>query len=161
LNSFDKIYNDNYLLLYRIACKMVNDSDLASDIVQDIFIYTHEKLQNGLEVKNLRSWLCKAVYNRCIDNLRKTWRNVGLEKTENPITENIPMVKQETTRAVRKALDKLTHNEKMLAVLYSEGFSYKEMAGITGIKFSSIGSTLSRTLIKLKKELTTQGYELH
>lgn len=161
MNSFNKIYNDNYLLLYRIACKMVNDTDLASDIVQEIFIYLHEKLQKGLEVDHLRSWLSKAVYNRCIDNLRKPGRYVGLEKIEKYVAEENPMEKQEVALAVRKALDKLKNNEKMLAVLYSEGFSYKEMAGITGIKFSSIGSTLSRTLIKLKKELTIQGYELH
>jgi RNA polymerase sigma-70 factor (ECF subfamily) len=140
---------------------MVSDTDLASDIVQDIFIYTHEKLQNGLVVKNLRSWLSKAVYNRCIDHLRKRKHIVGLEKIEKYGAEEDAIVKKETTAAVGKALDKLADNEKMLAVLYSEGFSYKEMAGITGIKFSSIGSTLSRTLVKLKKELTLQGYELY
>ena len=161
MNSFDKIYNDNYLLLYRIGCKMVNDTGLAADIVQEVFIYLHEKSQKGLVVKQPRNWLSKAVYNRCIDHLRKPRRNVGLEKIENHVTGESTIEKQETTKAVREALGKLKHNEKMLAVLYSEGFSYREMAAITGIKFSSIGSTLSRTLTKLKKELTKQGYELH
>ena len=161
MKSFDKIYNDNYLLLYRVACKMVNDTDLAADIVQEVFIYLHERSQKGLVLKNPRSWLSKAVYNKSIDHLRKPKRKVGLKNIEKQFTEDRTIEKQETTNAVRKALGKLKHNEKILAILYSEGFSYKEMAAITGIKFSSIGNTLSRTLTKLRKELTTQGYELH
>ncbi len=48
----------------------------------------------------------------------------------------------------------------MLAVLYSEGLSYKELAQATGINLSSVGKMLSRTLKKLGEELKDQGYEL-
>ncbi len=75
--------------------------------------------------------------------------------------ENALLEVAETKTAIYEALDKLKHNEKILAILYSEGFSYKEMAEISGIKMSSIGTTLSRTLKKLKKELTSLGHELH
>jgi RNA polymerase sigma-70 factor (ECF subfamily) len=140
---------------------MVNDTDLASDIVQEVFIYLHEKLQKGHQINHLRSWLSKAVYNRCIDFLRKPKRNVGLDVVEKQGEEDRFLEKEETKKVIRDALEKLKINEKLLAVLYSEGFSYKEMAEISGIKMSSIGNTLSRTLKKLKKELTAQGYELH
>jgi len=46
-------------------------------------------------------------------------------------------------------------------VLYSEGLSYREISDATGIKSSSIGKTLSRTLEKLEKELINQKYELY
>jgi len=140
---------------------MVNDTDLASDIVQEVFIYLHERLQKGHQINHLRSWLSKAVYNRCIDFLRKPKRNVGLEAVEKQGKEDRFLEKQETKKVIRDALEKLKINEKLLAVLYSEGFSYKDMAEISGIKMSSIGNTLSRTLIKLKKDLIAQGYELH
>ncbi|NOX46690.1 MAG: sigma-70 family RNA polymerase sigma factor [Chlorobi bacterium] len=149
------------MLLYRLACKMVNDIDSASDIVQEVFIYLHEKLQDGHQVNHLRGWLSKAVYNRCIDYLRKPKRNVGLKSLKNHSTENAALEVAETKTAINEALDKLNLNEKTLAILYSEGFSYKEMAEISGIKMSSIGTTLSRTLKKLKKELTLMGHELH
>jgi RNA polymerase sigma-70 factor (ECF subfamily) len=140
---------------------MVNDTDLASDIVQEVFIYLHEKLQKEHQINHLRSWLSKAVYNRCIDFLRKPKRNVGLEAADKQGEEDRFLEKEETKKVIRDALEKLKINEKLLAVLYSEGFSYKEMAEISEIKMSSIGNTLSRTLKKLKKELTAQGYELH
>jgi RNA polymerase sigma-70 factor (ECF subfamily) len=161
LNSFDKIYNENYLLLYRLACKMVKDTDVAADIVQEVFIYLYEKMQKGYQVNYLRSWLSKAIYNRSIDYLCKPKGNVNLKSLNISNSENISLENEETKQAITNALETLGSNEKLLAILYSEGFSYKEMADISGIKLSSIGKTLSRTLIKLKKELTTQGHELY
>jgi DNA-directed RNA polymerase specialized sigma24 family protein len=43
-----------------------------------------------------------------------------------------------------------------LLTLYSEDFSYKEIAEITGIKFSSVGKTLARALKKLQNEIETK-----
>ena len=140
---------------------MVNDADQASDIVQDIFIYLYEKLQKGYRINHMRSWLSKAVYNRSVDFLRKPKRDVGLEALTNESMESPSLEIDEIKAAIGVALNKLKHNEKLLAILYSEGFSYKEMADISGIKLISIGKTLSRVLIKLKKDLTAHGHELH
>ena len=76
------------------------------------------------------------------------------------MTEN-PFEKMETEVMIRKALSNLKPQERILAVLYSEGFSYKEMAELTDIKFSSIGKMLSRTLGKLKEQLKKQNCELY
>ena len=67
----------------------------------------------------------------------------------------------EMKTVILQALSKLNPQEKALAVLYSEGLSYQEMASVTGIKFSSIGKTLSRTLIKLEQELKKHRYEMY
>jgi RNA polymerase sigma-70 factor (ECF subfamily) len=59
------------------------------------------------------------------------------------------------------ALVKLKPRDRMLAVLYSEGLSYKEMAEATGIRFASVGKLLSRTLEKIEMNFKDQGYELY
>ena len=61
---------------------------------------------------------------------------------------------------VQAALSSLNPHERALMVLYSEGMSYKEIAESTGMRFSSVGKTLSRTLEKLENELKKQKYEL-
>jgi len=58
-------------------------------------------------------------------------------------------------------LKRLTKDESVLAILYSEGCSYKEIAEITGIRLTSVGKTLSRTLMKLGNELKKMKYELY
>ncbi len=159
---FEKIYNDNYLLLYRIACKMLNDNDAAQDIVQDTFINLYEKTKNnGYEITNNRNWLSKVIYNKCIDYLRKSKDKTDLKIIEKSSAKNDNIETTETKKLIENALSKLNYKERMIAVLYSEGFSYKEISKITEINFSSVGTTLSRTLKKLKIELTKQGYEMH
>ena len=62
---------------------------------------------------------------------------------------------------IRQALLKLKPKEKALAILYSEGMSYKEISEISGIKFSSVGKMLSRTIKKLEENLKKMDYEMH
>jgi len=58
-------------------------------------------------------------------------------------------------------MEKLKPQERFLVILYSEGLSYKEMAEVTEMKYSSVGKTLSRTLKKIEKELKYQYDELY
>lgn len=161
MKTFNKIYSENYSVLYRISCKMLNDRDAASDKVQDVFIYLYEKLQSGYQVEFPRTWLSRAVFNKCVDHLRKPKRDLSIDTIQDISSEDNTTEKKQTSEVVNLALNKLKHNEKILAVLYSEGYSYKEMSELTGIKMTSIGGTLSRTLKKMKRELIKLGYELH
>ena len=160
MNTFEEIYSENYKTMFRVATNMVGDTDDVSDIVQEIFIDFFNKLNNGSIIHHPKSWLYRATINKCIDNQRNRKRFQNLEslgdKIEHELTEN-----QELKDAMNLALSKLRPKEKILADFYSEGLSYKEIAEITGIKFSSIGKTLSRTLKKIEKELKNQRYELY
>jgi len=68
---------------------------------------------------------------------------------------------RELNEIILIAFSKLKPEEKLLATVYSEGLSYKEISEVTGIKFSSVGKTLSRTLKKMEIELKKQKYELY
>jgi len=161
LSAFEGIYADNYPKMFRIAKKMVSDSDIASDIVQDVFIYLFDKLNTGNIIVHLNSWLYRATINKCIDYLRNQKRFQTIESLNDAKLEEELVDRQETTAIINRALSKLKPQEKSIVVLYSEGLSYNEIAEATGIKFSSIGKTLQRTLEKLEKDLKDQRYELY
>lgn len=147
--------------MHRVAFKMIGDKDGASDIVQDVFIDCFQKLRNGLVLDNAKSWLYKVTYIKCIDHFRKQQRLHEIKLMKDIEIEDKQNDNQEMKTVIKKALSKLNPQEKVLAVLYSEGLSYKEMASATGIKFSSIGKTLSRTLTKLEQELKKHRYEMY
>ncbi len=159
--TFEEIYSENYKAMHRVAFKMIGDKDGASDIVQDVFIDCFQKLRNGLVIDNAKSWLYKVTYIKCIDHFRKQQRLHEIKLMKDIEIEDKQNDNQEMKTVIKKALSKLNPQEKVLAVLYSEGLSYKEMASATGIKFSSIGKTLSRTLKKLGKELNNHRYEMY
>ncbi len=161
MKAFDDIYNANYRSLQRVAKKMIGNVEEVPDILQDIFTDFYSKTNNGSVIQNPGSWLYKATVNKCIDSLRKRRRFLSVEpltalKSEEEIIDNPDLKK-----ILEYAVARLKPREKALVTLYSEGLSYREMSAATGIRFSSIGKVLSRTLKKLEKELKPHKYELY
>jgi RNA polymerase sigma-70 factor (ECF subfamily) len=111
-------------------------------------------MQKNDEIRHPKSWLCGAAVNKCVDKQRynnRFRRIVTEEETAEMTPENDSFDGGENELSF--AISKLNRDERGLVVLYSEGLSYKEIAEATGIKFTSVGKTLSRTLKKIEKEL--------
>ena len=161
MKQFDQIYKDNYRLIFNVVQKMVPDRDDASDLVQEVFINLYQSLEKAAIIEYPRSWLYKVTVNKCIDFSRKQHRHEKIELFSNLKDEDNSLEIDEKQTIVRIALTKLKKDESVLAILYSEGLSYKEIAEITGIRFSSVGKTLSRTLTKLGIELKKLRYDLY
>ncbi|WP_372640944.1 RNA polymerase sigma factor [Ancylomarina sp.] len=161
METFEKIYNDNYEAMFRVARKMVYDGDVVSDIVQEVFIYFFDKVNRGEKVRYPKSWLYRATYNKCIDYWREKKRFETIDLIEASRIEDEDNDNSAAKAALNLALDRLKPDERFLVVLYSEGLSYKEMAEVTEIKITSVGKTLSRILKKIEIELKCQCDELY
>ena len=161
LKTFEEIYEEHNTTMTRVASKMVCDHDVVSDIVQEVFIYLYKKLEEGTKIMHMQSWLYRATFNKCIDHLRKQNRFVEVNAAINIECEEDTIYKEDVQSAISKAMQALAPKEKMLAVAYSEGMSYKEMAQVTGVAYTSIGKTFSRTLKKLSVEMKKKDYGLY
>ena len=161
MDQFDKIYNDNYGLIFNVVHKMVPNCDDASDLVQEVFINLYQKLEKSVPIEYPRSWLYKVTVNKCIDFSKKKQKYEKIEQCTYLKDEDNGLEVNENETIIRLALTKLKKEERVLAILYSEGLSYKEIAEITGVRFSSVGKTLSRTLTKLGIELKKLRYDLY
>lgn len=140
---------------------MVNDEDVVCDIVQEIFVFYFEKLQDGFMIHHPQSWLVRATINKCIDHLNQRKKHTQLSAVSQFEAEEETIEIQSPDVMLKQALAMLKPGETELVILYSEGYSYKEIALITGINFSSVGKMLSRTLHKLKGVLKRLNYELY
>jgi RNA polymerase sigma-70 factor (ECF subfamily) len=161
LNTFEEIYAENYKTMFRVATRMIGDKEDVSDIIQEIFIDFFNKTNNGNLIQYPKSWLYRATINKCLDNKRNRKRFQNLDSVSEHKSEPGTIEDQEMKDAITLAVSKLKPQERILTTVYSDGLSYKEIAEITGIKYSSIGKTLSRTLKKIEKELKNQRYELY
>ena len=160
METFENLYKEHYQSLHRLAQKMLS-YDAANDIVQDVFVDFFKKTQKEKKVDYPKSFLYRSTLNKCIDEQRKRKKFAGNEIPAGTTDGNKNYEKQETRKLINQGLEALSIRDRELAVLYSEGLSYKEIAEITGIAISSVGKTLSRTLKKLEKELKTIGYEMY
>ena len=149
-SEFEKTYRYFYPKLFRIAAKLLQDSEDAKDVVQDVFTSYFYVVQDKKTINDLEKWLVRSTINKGVDYKRKNARLVVLEdmQTNENIVEN-----QNDASEILNVVERLGKKEKTMVVLYSEGYSYKEIAEITGRKFNSVGKTLSRIMEKIKKQL--------
>lgn len=161
MKTFEEIYAENHPKLYRLAIRMVDDRESASDIVQEVFTALYMKLSGGTAILYLNTWLYRTAINKCTDHLKQKKRYGSLEEVkELPIEEVLPE-RMERELFVHQALSRMKPTERALLELYSEGFSYKEISDATGIRFSSVGKTLARTLVKMEEQLKQHSYEMY
>ena len=147
--EFEKTYQSYYPKLFRIATKMLKTTEDAKDVVQDVFTAYYFAMNNEKVIRDTKNWLVRSTINKGIDYKRKTARTITMES---PLTDTNESPHDEASD-ILNAIDLLSEKEQTLVVLYSEGYSYKEIAEITGRNYHSIGKTLSRIMDKIKKHV--------
>lgn len=147
--EFEKTYRDYYPKLFRIAAKMLQAPEDAKDVVQDVFTAYYFAMNNEKVIRDTKNWLIRSTINKGIDYKRKMAKTVTMES---PLPETNERPNEEASD-ILNAIDHLNEKEQTLVVFYSEGYSYKEIAEMTGRNYHSIGKTLSRIMEKIKKDV--------
>ncbi len=155
--------------LYRTALRMTKNEGDADDLVQETFLKAYRFWDKFEEGSNCRAWLFKIMTNIFINNYRAKTRKpqvVDLEDvdddflfgqlsalgpSENPESHFFAKVFDDD---VKKAIDNLPEDFRLVVVLsFLEGFSYQEIADITGLQIGTVKSRLHRGRKLLQKEL--------
>jgi RNA polymerase sigma factor (sigma-70 family) len=146
-------------VLVRYAQSIVRDGDNARDIVQDAFIKYLDKRRQGDEMKNVKAWLYRVVYNRSIDLVRKRQRHNDLE--EHVREHALPKAAQspdeilqnkDNIEWLRNQLEQLGGKEKdVFQMKVYEEKSYKEIAEEMDMSVGHVGIILHRVMKKLSK----------
>ena len=79
--EFEKTYRSYYPKLFRIAAKMLQDTEGAKDVVQDVFTAYYFAMNNEKVIRDTKNWLVRSTINKGIDYKRKTARTVTMEST--------------------------------------------------------------------------------
>jgi RNA polymerase sigma-70 factor, ECF subfamily len=151
--SFSEIYANNYRSVYLLAYRIVRDEDASKDIAQDVFIKLHNFLTAGNKILNAEGWLRRITFNHSINHIRDKKKKTLCPDYPHDLCEqsvDVIIIEEEEKVAIRRAVERLKIREQVLLNLYASGMSYREIAEASGMAFTSVGSTLSRTLKKLK-----------
>jgi len=164
--------------LYRAAHRLSKNSTDAEDLVQEAFVKAYrywDKYESG---SNCRAWLYRIMTNVFINQYRSQARspmvaNLGdvddrflfgrmaVEDTSsNPEQELFSKVFGED---VDRAIENLPYDYRLVVILtFMEGFSYRQIAEITGLNLGTVKSRLHRGRKLLQKQLweyaTRNGY---
>lgn len=145
--------------LIRYVETFVKDRETARDIVQDSFMKLHQHSDQPT-AKGLKPWMYRVCRNAAIDHLRKEKRMTKTEIQESQIlakTKTNPaetIEQQDTFRVVMSEVAMLSSNQQeVLRLKFQSGFSYQEIADVTGLKLSNVGVLLHTAISKLREKL--------
>ena len=141
------------------ANSLTNDSDLAEDIVQNVFMSiwkNRNKLKDQFVVK---SYLYKSVYNEFIDQYRKKKAVLTLEKKH--IDALTYIVEEEDEKSleklisiVKKEIDKLPPKCKQTFLLSKEeGLTNLEISEYLNISIKSVEAHITKAFSVLRKSI--------
>jgi RNA polymerase sigma factor (sigma-70 family) len=150
-NDCVKLYADG---LYRFMLKSTRQVEDARDLVQSSF----EKLWEHRAEVNMstsKSYLFTISYHKMIDLNRKNSRMEFRESLPDK-TEDLPRTTPRLKEVLEKALNRLNERQRSLVLLKDyEGYSYEEIATITGLNIAQVKVTLHRARLILKEWLVS------
>lgn len=164
-NNALKIIYDRYgLLVYRLIYRMLNNSQEAEDLTQEIFLSLQERSNYDPNRGSFYTYLMMVSRSRTIDRLRarrsqkKFWQNtlkradlISKHYSINPI--DTVSIEERATR-VKQALANLSPNQRqILELAYYEGLSQSEIAKQLNLPLGTVKTHSRRGLIKLRKNL--------
>lgn len=147
--------------LFALAYRLLQDSDVAKDIVQDVLAKLwqsrYELPADGAD----KPYCLTMVRNRCIDHLRRE-QIVPLQSLEND-DDPMPEAAEDDFYAKLEAQDYLDYvlsqlpekTRQIVELRLRDGFSFREIEQLTGISEGNARVILTRTLKRLRNEQST------
>jgi RNA polymerase sigma-70 factor (ECF subfamily) len=140
--------------LYRTALAVMANTSDAEDVVQEAFLRAYEKAPVFESEAHERAWLVRVTLNLCKSRLRAPWRR----KTE-PLLDSYPASRPEQHALLEQITALPPKYRTVIHLFYYEGYSVRDIAGLTGQKESSVRSRLTRARGKLKSVMKEDDYE--
>ena len=148
---FAVLYDRYSNVVYNKCYGFATSKEEAQDLTHDIFIKMFVKLRTFKGTAKFSTWLYSFTYNFCVNyvtrnNNKKIKKNFDVQIAD----KEVPEVIEEDlfalkTDKLKKAMDKINPNEKMLLLLkYQDDFTVKEIQEALGIGSSAVKMRLKR-----------------
>lgn len=146
-------------LVYGLAFKVLNNSEWAQEVAQEVFVRAFEKLDGFQGKSSLSTWLYTITYRLAIDALRKRKKELRLQDGDGRVgfeavdpSEELEEDREDLARAVKNVIAKLPEKDAALVFLYYyDELSVAEIAVITRTTKMNVKVRLHR----IRKKLAT------
>lgn len=139
-------YADN---LYRFVLKNLKNEHMSQDIIQDTFEKLWVKLE-GVSYLKVKTYLFTTAYHTMIDYIRKENHYAGLDPAEGSEPSHAEQY-SDLGEVLERAMENLPDDQKAVVMLRDyEGYSYREIADITGLSESQVKVYIYRARVYLK-----------
>lgn len=160
--ALGELYDRYASVALATALRVVGGRDEAEDVVHDAFVAVWAKIDRFDAARgSLRGWLMTVVRNRAIDRVRARRVTVDVDDADerallrtgpNPTWEDT--VRRASAGDLRAALADLPDEQRRaIELAYFEGYTYREVAELTGVPAGTANGRLRLALSKLRDSL--------
>jgi RNA polymerase sigma factor (sigma-70 family) len=158
--AFAYLYDNYSGALLGVIFKMLDNRELAEDILQEAFIKIWNNFPNYDSMKGrLFTWMLNITRNLTIDTIRsKGYKNQAKiqhsENTVNNVTDNANTAESFDALGIRKHLNLLKNDQqKIIDLAYFEGLTQIEISKQLNIPLGTVKTRMRAAIIELRKVL--------
>lgn len=158
--SFSYLYDNYSGALYSIVLQVVPDKEIASDVLQEVFVNIWRKIESYDATKGrLFTWMLNVARNLAIDMVRsKSYQNSQKNQVmpESDLLDkggNITQLSVDNI-GLKKVVNKLKAEHRVLIDLaYFKGYTHEEIAEIEQLPLGTVKTRIRSALIQLRDHL--------
>ena len=153
IKEFEIHFRRLYLPLGMYALRIVDDADVAEDMVQDAFMKTWLYIENGEEIGNFSSFMYRSVRNICLSYLRT--RQEILDESNIPEDGQEEIDTSFRDAKIWKAIDGLPEKcREVFLMSKRDGYSNEEIADELGISIKTVKNQMTKAFSRLREALS-------
>tara|TARA_R110002167_G_scaffold26182_7_gene90272 strand:+ start:600 stop:1088 length:489 start_codon:yes stop_codon:yes gene_type:complete len=156
--AFVQVIKRHEGIIFKITTVYTDNSDDQKDLYQDVVYQLWKSFDSFRNESKVSTWMYRVAMNTALTYIRKKSRagdRISIDKVVVKQTDSDHAEYQERLEMVYKHIHQLNLLEKGLMLLLLEGKSYDEMAEITGLSPSNVGTRISRIKQRLKSKINT------
>ncbi len=158
--AFGYLYDNYSGSLLTIVSQIVNDMELANDVLQEVFINIWRKIESYDATKGrLFTWMLNIARNASIDTLRsKSYQNSQKNQSISDTTEfsSSPGKANQDIDIIgfKKVMERLKKEHRVLIDLaYFKGYTHEEISEIENIPLGTVKTRIRNALLQLREYL--------
>jgi RNA polymerase sigma-70 factor (ECF subfamily) len=157
--SFRILFRKYYSAMCIYARQFLNDSELAEEIVQDMFVKVWEKREHLNIETSVKHYLFRSVKNHCLNQLqhekiKRQYANTVIESANQEMNPEQCFMEVDLMQRIEKGIDSLPQKRQEIFRLSREhGLKYKEIAEKLNISVKTVEAQMGMALKHLREEL--------
>ena len=147
-------------ILYKVAYAYCRNSEDRADLIQDIMIELWKSFRYFDGRSQFSTWMYRVAVNVAISFYRSEGRRIRNALPIEDFASNLATadasfdVQTDNMQTLARLLDNLDELSRALVILFLDGYSYGEIAGIIGISVTNVGTRLNRIKTQLQHDFT-------
>jgi len=149
----EKVWEEFHPRLKHFILKRVPDEQSAEDLLQEVFLKIHARIDTLRDEEKLQSWIYQIARNAITDYYRE--QRATLELPESLLLPEEPLVGDDVVKelipSIKAMVDSLPDEYRQALILTEyEGLTQRQLAERLGLSYSGAKSRVQRAREKLK-----------